>query len=343
MNITYSFVIFVGIFISYSSSSNFRKTSIAIAAQGKAEDVAVWIKMMSLMETKNISALFILSFDFPINKSICDNGARITCLFHPQSTWRTGRNALTRSIAEYETSNTHNFKYWMFGDSDIIRIESCKIKASPYKSLTLELAAFCFDSIVHRLSSDHVQYAVVSYKSLYQGNLLAEDKLGFLHGDCCDAALIAIHHLAAPVLLPYVELLDNITWWAPIWNHLIIGCFPGYSVYWPGFQYDEKFQSHAAYPRYHYNASSLKTKAFRQVYGRVDLIPYPITEENANALDSAQGNCAHISSAQVADPSWSSDAWQKLDSFKKCSHQLHSRFRSFLQGVDLMQIDGKNY
>mmetsp|Transcript_19510 Transcript_19510/g.26792 ORF Transcript_19510/g.26792 Transcript_19510/m.26792 type:complete len:295 (-) Transcript_19510:1089-1973(-) len=276
------------------------RATIAFAVQGKAEDVTEWINMVSIMKTKDFSSLFVLSYDLPVDKSLCDNNIRIICLFQPKSTWRKGRNMLTRSIAKYEEQFNHHFKYWIFGDDDVIKIKSCGkfFSSSPQQQIespSIAMTAFCFDSIVQQLSNANVQYAVVGYTSSHKDSLI-EDTLGFLHGDCSDAALTAIHHLAVPILLPYVELLDNITWWAALWNHLIIGCFPGYSVYDPVFQYGNG--SHALYPRNVTNAQQLKSKAFRQVYGSLDLIPYPISEENIKIMTPKQGNCANISYSQ---------------------------------------------
>jgi len=129
------------------------RAAIAIAAQGKAADLANWIKMESLMKMEKFSALFVLSYDLPINKSLCDNKVKVTCLFYPGSTWRSGRNVLIRSIAKYEENVNHHFKYWLFGDDDAIKIKSCYGVLSTNKSstsislrsLTIEMAAFCFD------------------------------------------------------------------------------------------------------------------------------------------------------------------------------------------------------
>lgn len=291
------------------------------------------------MKTKEFSAFFVLSYDLPIDNSHCESKTKVTCLFQPKSSWRKGRNMLIRSIANYEKVFKHQFKYWLFGDDDKIRIKSCGAVVS---SLTIAMSAFCFDSIVHQLSAPNIQYAAVgyvSYHKAFKDTTLVEDTLGFLHGDCYDAALTAIHHLAVPVLLPYVELLDNLTWWAPLWYHLIVGCFPGYSVYSPGFQFGN--ESHTPYPKK--NVEHLTTKAFRQVYGPLDLIPYPITEENINILKRKQGNCANINNSQVKHSSWSSDTWLRLDSFKKCYQQLRPRFLRFIEGEDLTKIDGENY
>ena len=318
------------------------EANIAIAVQGKAVNLADWIKMVSLMKTKELLTLFVLSFDFPIDKHLCRNRTQITCLFQSKTTWRSGRNMMIRSISNYKKRFSHHFKYWMFADDDVNRIESCfdifSGNSNTNKTRDIEMAAVCFDFIIHKLSSPNVQYAVVGYKNFNLQNLV-KDALGFMHADCCDGALLAIHHLAVPILLPYVELLDNITWWAPIWKNLQVGCFPGYSVFSQGLKHRE---SHSPYPKNMKNIQVLMTKALRQVYTPLGIIPYPITEKNLKT-PLIPGNCAGITESQVNYPSWRSDGWLELDSYKKCYKQLRPRFIKFIENNDLASIDGENY
>ena len=97
----------------------FNAAKIAIATQGKAEDMEQWTKLMSAMTTRNRINLLILSYDKPVDPNLCSHANGIHCSFKNRSTWTSGRNELTRNIAHHEIVERHHFKYWLFSNGDL--------------------------------------------------------------------------------------------------------------------------------------------------------------------------------------------------------------------------------
>ena len=110
------------IFLLFSLSVN---AKIAVATQGKARDMEQWTKLMSAMTTRKRINLFLLSYDKPIDPNLCSTPNGIHCSFKNRSTWTSGRNELSRNIAQREIIERHHFKYWLFSDSDFSDV-SCK-------------------------------------------------------------------------------------------------------------------------------------------------------------------------------------------------------------------------
>jgi hypothetical protein len=333
-----------------------RSSRIALATEGRASEVSEWFKMMKKMELKSHVSLFMLSYDIPINETICNGHAHVVCLHAPGSTWTSGRNIMTRSIANYETDNKHPFKYWLFGDHDMVKLDNCgeatKCQAPQYPAHSTELAACCFDVGVETLIAPEVQWAVVNFNIWGGGRVI--DWLSFSHIDCCDGSLNAFHRLAVPTILPYIELVDKKSWWEAqgLHFHLVSGCFPGYSVYSNVFSI-KATSAHSPYPMGRY--PDPVNRAVRQVYGKYDLVPNPIS---LRTVQLEQGNCANVNHSTLPldemfehrlpansklKTVWDTAAWQNSTSFRRCLAHLTPRFLSYLESGDLVKTDGAVY
>ncbi len=343
---------------------------IAIATEGKAEEVSIWVDMMSKMEHKSHVTLFLLSYDKPLEAEYCVNQTRVICMYKPGSTWTSGRNELSRAIDSHESSIRHRFKYWLFGDQDMVKLDNCgeatRCQGDSFPPRSSALAACCFDVAMQTLTAPEVQYAVVNFNIWGGGELV--DYLGFSHMDCCDASLSAFHRVAVPVVLPYIELVDKISWWEAqgLHFHVVSGCFPGYSVYHNAFSI-KATSAHSPYPMGRYPGSV--EKAIRQVYEKRGLVPDPLP---MNPVQLEQGNCAKLdhdklglvksyeprittvsnhsssklfggknSAPTTLKTLWVSNAWQKTASFKKCQELLKPRYLSYMKSGILVELDGE--
>ena len=336
--------------------------TIAFATQGPAVGLAGWSKLCLLMKQREHVSLFYLSYDVAIAPETCD-GANATCIFGPGTSWTAGRNHLARSVALYEVKQAHHFKYWVFADHDLYTAQNCHVQSTCralFAPFTIELSACCFDLAVELLRSPKVQYAAVNFV-LWAAARSSPQYMGLAHLDCADAALVAFHRNAVPVLLPYVELVDRWTWWESqgIHFHLATGCLPGYSVYSNVFEIT-RTTTHSQYPRGRRITEA--TRAMQEVYGKRGLVPSVLSRIHVG-LD--QGNCLGWSDAQHGlqnmyeplDPSplhsspslivsghrWSSEAWQTLPVFLQCHQALRSRWQSYVETGDLTLTDGQRF
>ena len=340
---------------------------IAIATEGRNTEIVLWLELLNHMESKNHITLFLLSYNAPLESQLCSKHSKVICLFEPNSTWTSGRNILARTISQFEKNNPNHhgnqsyFKYWLFGDQDMAMLTNCggatHCKPPKYPGKSIELAACCYDIAVKTLLAPEIQYAAVNfYAGGYLKNISRVDYLGFSHVDCSDGALNAFHHAAVPVILPYIELLDEQSWWESqgLHFHLITNCFPGYSVYSNIF--DFKFTAdHSSYPRGRLPGAEIQ-KTLIQVYGKYDLIPDIISRSSEQMF---HGNCAKLNhqkmglngsfepynhqnraAAALFSTYGKSQAWQELPSFKKCLAALQPRFSQYVETGDLRRIDG---
>lgn len=341
---------------------------IAIATEGRSTEIILWLELLHHMESKSHVNLFLLAYDAPLESQLCSNHSRVICMFAPNSTWTSGRNILARTMSQFEKKNQNHhgneryFKYWLFGDQDMVILNNCgeatHCKPPEYPGNSIKLAACCYDIAVKTLLIHEIQYAAVNFVNyeIYRQNYSRVDYLGFSHVDCSDGALNAFHRAAVPVILPYIEMLDDQSWWESqrMHFHLITGCFPGYSVYSNIFEL-QTTTAHSNYPTGLVPVDEV-LKTLVQVYGKYDLIPDPIPRffEQMN-----QGNCANLNHRKMglngsyepynhnngaAKTTFStygnSQDWQELPIFKKCLAALRPRFNRYIETGDLRRIDG---
>ncbi len=93
--------------------SDYRLPRVALAVQGKREDLQRWIALYGQMQSKDDVTLFLLSYDSPYKCPLS-----ILCYYYPNSTWTTGRNELARRMYQSEEESGQKYKYWAFHDAD---------------------------------------------------------------------------------------------------------------------------------------------------------------------------------------------------------------------------------
>jgi hypothetical protein len=150
--------------------------------------------------------------------------------------------------------------------------------------------------------------------------------------DCLDAMKNAFHREAVSVVLPYVQTMDNVSWWLSqkIQFHLTAGCFSGYVAILGGYG-ESHSQQHTAYPR-GFN-DPLVRETLYNVLHPVGLVPWPI--DVGRML--GQGNCTRLPGAPelALERVFSSGDWMVGEAFLKCKAALKTRFSTSIGTSDL--------
>lgn len=212
---------------SYQESNLYHDLSISdkivsLAVQGNKKELNIWIDVYKIMKNHyNHTKLFLLTYDEPLDSILCKND--IICLYNNTKSWTSGRNYLARTMYQYEIQHNDISRYWLFSDADMALV-TCEAV-----SITLsinEQAAFCLGRFIQVYLLSTISFAQV----FFMGQLSRETE--FYRFDCGDAQFHAIHRLAVPLILPYVELLDKLSWWESqqfVWR-VAAGCLPNSGV-----------------------------------------------------------------------------------------------------------------
>jgi hypothetical protein len=146
--------------------------------------------------------------------------------------------------------------------------------------------------------------------------------------DCLDGMKNAIHREAVPVLLPYVDSLDKVSWWMSqgVQFYLSAGCLARYGAVLGGYE-EAMVSQHSTYPRG--LDDTLIQKAVYAVVEPAGLLPWPINP--AHVLH--QGHCTNLSrpgeEELAVDWVYSSGNWMVTEPFLTCKAALKKRFKIF--------------
>lgn len=266
--------------------------SVGIAVQGKAEELLAWQRLYengSFATARQNVALFLLSFDKSMDYFPPTTGVYL--FFSNDTTWSSGRNYLARELHKFEAKSGHLLRYWLFADADMAAL-SCKAAtrmpslfpaATPAGGENSAVASFCL--------ARHIQHYLLSrlqYASVFFLGALGEEHETYRF-DCGDAQFHAIHRAAVPVLLPYVERLEELSWQeaqAVLWR-VAAGCVAGGGVGAGLLETLPESKRHSPYP----GGSYLEARAhvINELYGKLHLSPHPIDNSTFNTV---QGDCA---------------------------------------------------
>lgn len=269
------------------------KERVAIAVQGSKQDMLGWLQVYDLMKSKDHARLFLLSYGSEpivevsnaLDGTDKDQRRRDVVFIHaPNSTWTSGRNTLARHIFSYEQDYKVTFRYWLFADADMLNVTCKSTPAEMQKNSVAETSAFCLGRHIQYFLLSHLSYAQV----FFLGALGSEFE--FYRFDCGDAQFHAIHRAAVPIFLPYVELLDGLSWWESqqfVWR-LSAGCLPQAGIGAGMLSKDKTVQQHGSYPRGTFLKS--RAKAIAHIFGKRGLSPHPV---DGSLYDTVQGDCAN--------------------------------------------------
>jgi hypothetical protein len=156
-----------------------------------------------------------------------------------------------------------------------------------------------------------------------------------VEADCLDGMKNAFHREAVAVMLPYIEDLDNMSWWMSqgLQFQLVSGCLSGYSVILGGYmEGPEELMEHGPYPRGLNHTEALKV--MEKEFGSVGLMPLPITGK-----EYPQGDCTGLGTRHIATQMvFKSFAWIESTPFQTCLKGLSGRFEKFLSSTSHDQL-----
>jgi hypothetical protein len=173
--------------------------AIAVGVMGPKDAFLLWKLRLRNLTLPFIIDLFYLAYDEEVDPLNCDGwlNRAVDCTYL-ESSWTQGRNELGRRIWIAEHRHELQYKYWVMLDEDI------HLTCGSTKTVDQ-----CFQLFFELLLKPEVQFASVT--GLNRGRSRTDDSVYFT--DQTDAMLAAFHHKSLPVVLPYIERLDNVSWW----------------------------------------------------------------------------------------------------------------------------------
>ena len=288
-----SFLFFLLLLIIFLSKVGSSSISVGIAVQGKADELLAWQRLYeneSFATARQNVALFLLSFDKSMDHFPPVTG--VFLFFASNTTWSSGRNYLAREMHKFEVKSGHLLRYWLFADADMAalrckaatRMSSLFPAATPANGENSAAAGFCL--------ARHVQHYLLSrlqYASVFFLGALGEEHETYRF-DCGDAQFHAMHRAAVPVLLPYVERLEDLSWQeaqAVLWR-VAAGCIAEGGIGAGMLETLPESKRHSSYPGGSYLEA--RSHVINELYGKLHLSPHPIDNSTFNTV---QGDCAN--------------------------------------------------
>jgi hypothetical protein len=338
------------------------QTIIGVGVQGKAKDLEYWRESFIHFNNHSHVRLFLLSYDQPMSGPVVENVHNFTS--SQKTTWTSGRNFLGQQMFKYEEQVGHAFRYWVFADDDSINEIDCMVtNPEDMKHIPVFCLGEFFSLLMdHRYAWAQLAISVNTPPALFQ------------RLDCPDAYVIAMHRAAIPVMFPYVERLDNLSWWESqaFLFQTAPGCVP-YGGVGTSYYFIRRRGRHGQYPRGFY--PELRRKALHEIYGSRGLCPHPINCDCSTdpKQQGIQGNCflkSHLAELEGRVPKQfflpannsfmpmpfeyhvyyalrresydlESSAWYHSEEFHFCLASLNERFLSYVKmNMKLVDIDG---
>ena len=303
---------------------------VALAVQGKCKDFLFWQNLLTHQHNTYQVDLIFLTFDTPADTCHDTQSADMnsTAMYGPNTTWASGRNLLAKAIYKKEQLMRKKYKYWIMSDTDVRRLRCHNCRHVEEHSML----ACCFDLFVQFLLGPQ-QFAVVAINEFQQH---PEAHNRFSQHECPDGMLNAFHRAAVPVLLPYNDALDHVSWWSSqeILFHLASGCVKGGVVTLGGYSFHHLGAEHAEYPRG--LDHSRTTEIIKQDYWQ--LIPWPISSAEHELL---QLQCMSDVAAEWK-PRFTSrsrtSVWQESPAYEVCLTFLEPYFQKFMHSLPYTHI-----
>ena len=180
------------------------------------------------------------------------------------------------------------------------------------------------------------QFAMVAISAWEQN---PEAYSHFSQHECPDAMLNAFHRAAVPVLLPYNDALEDVSWWysQEILFHLAYGCVKGGIVTLGGYSMLRSDTEHAEYPKR--DATSPK-ETIKQYYW--PLIPWPVTSAEHRLMQNKCMSSGAVGWEVTFTSSSKSSAWQRRRAYKVCLEALEPHFIKFMQTLPFAKTSPKD-
>lgn len=170
-----------------------------------------------------------------------------------------------------------------------------------------------------------------------------ERQYNMYYCDCHDGQIQAFHRSVVPILLPYIESLDKLSWWSSqgFLYEIARTCVPRYSILLPNYGSYTGASDHSEYPRgRYYDKEEVILKSFFSSYGLSSHEEFKYSFQQ-----SGHGDCAHhyigykpinvnqniISSFSLRNDINCPDcSWMNSSIYNLCFNSLSTRFKIFI-------------
>lgn len=342
---------------------------VAVAVTGTLRHAVEWGQMISALpvSTRANLTIFItvygdpsLSGSFTTNQNdkipligLLHNASSLfpatVAYFAPTTTttWTSGRNELLQLMYAHEVSRGEQFTYWVTADGDASHVD-CAL-CPPTRPPDYSSAACCWDKLVgSTLNSDGLAFAVV-------GTVLSKEELSsfggtrsnaanatpihqYLFRDCMDAQTQAVHRDAVPIVHPFHEDFDYLTWTASQGMQFAYtsGCLQGGCALIEGDFHVWDNEHSKSYASFEYSTLwAFLEKKNPQLWGHV-IIPERICVAPGHIRNNRQDDIIYITSGQKYGETVSNIPvsprvrWNETCAFTLCNA---SRYHNFIMAV----------
>jgi hypothetical protein len=198
------------------------RASIALLVMLPDTRLEMWAAILGAMQSNPHVEAFFLMWQNPMAPRAlaaalnASRGALMSAWHAPSTTWTTGRNTLAQAAYAAEVARGARFRYWAFFDEETLSCLGCPDpKELPDRADHPAAFACCLDFIVSRGLLAPYRYAVYAMSiNTNKRPVTPELERSFREWDCPDAKVAAMHRDAVPVLLPYSDHFDSISWHA---------------------------------------------------------------------------------------------------------------------------------
>jgi hypothetical protein len=172
--------------------------------------------------------------------------------FEPGVSWTPGRNLVLQSIYAAEVARGKRFESWVIADADAVFVECYRCPVTRLPDVTG--AACCMDYFIGLALNRAYNFSTIS--TIFSWDEVAPfeaqkdadvvDRMFFFR-DCADAQLQAVHRDLVPVVFPYHEELEDVSWWSSqgMLFRYTSGCAPGANVL-PGRNFRPNGEEHVS-------------------------------------------------------------------------------------------------
>jgi hypothetical protein len=234
---------------------------VAIGIRARPLWMEHWRALLNAMKLRDEIALFFSLWKEEANEALVaswraePNSPLASVKFEPTGTYTTGRNMNIRTMYAAEVARGKRFESWVIADADAAFVECYRCPVTRLPDVTG--AACCMDYFIGLALNRAYNFSQVSSILAWeeyppfeaQKNSEVIDRM-FMFRDCADGQLQAYHRDIVPVVFPYHEELEDVSWWSSqgILFRYTSGCAPGSSVL-PGRNLKPNEQEHVPYNR----------------------------------------------------------------------------------------------
>jgi hypothetical protein len=214
---------------------------LAIATRASAENLGVWAEWVAALpeEVRGEVSLFFSAHAGDLAAPAQAAAARTLgpALAYARVdagvTWAGGRNLLAQAIYAAEVQRGATFDYWVYSDGDALPFLQCRgCPDAPNLASAACCSAYLLRDVLLRYSFASVAAQLLPYEWQWGEGRSSGGEEAFIFRDCADSIIMAFHREAVPIVLPYLQEMDEQSWWGcqAMLFHFTRGCLAGGNV-----------------------------------------------------------------------------------------------------------------